>query len=173
MSDESAHATQPIPRPSESISTKWPSSPTASSETSSSRPRRVERAEAEHGRDEGSRRDPSPELLAEHRHLDHAESETTFGFRHLDPEPALFGHRTPEIGIERLGDVRSPSVLGRPGPDEGADPFARGHPVEEVGRGLREGALIAGELELHGDEAYEPHAPVGPARQTLPRPVTS
>ena len=94
-------------------------------------------------------------------------------FRHLDPEPALFGHRAPEIGIERLGEVHSPSVLGRPGADEGTDPFARGHPLEEVGRDLRESALIAGELELHGDEAYEPHAPVGPARPTSPRPVTS
>ena len=77
------------------------------------RPRRVERTEAEHGRDEGSRRDPSPELLAEHRHLDHAESQTTSADSgHHDPEPALFGHCTPQIGIERIGEVRSAAVLG-------------------------------------------------------------
>ena len=100
-------------------------------------PSRLERPEAEHGRDEGSRchpacraarRGPRPRPCPDRgRRLPRAARLPASPAR--PSPPTARGRRA----RQQLGPAPSPSG---PRPDERADPLARGHPLEQVGRGL-------------------------------------
>ena len=98
-----------------------------------------EGAGGEDALEERRRRDVSSDLFGEDGGLDHAETQPAARFGELHTGPALLDHRFPEDGVERLlFGGRRPYLLGRR------------QRAEQIGGRVLKGALIVGELEVHG-----------------------
>ena len=102
----------------------------------------------------------TPELLAQDRHLDHAEAQATLLLGSLHGEPSLVGHSLPQGAVETVTGARC-----RPGhrstgleasgtrSHEAAQPLGRGQSVQEVGGRTAQFDLVGREVEVHGAEA--------------------
>ena len=64
--------------------------------------------------------------------------------------PRRVRRRSPPVGGPGSGERAD----DRPGPDPGAQGVGPGHPVEERGRGVAQGLLVAREVEVHGGAVY-------------------
>src|SRR5207244_1912578 len=116
-------------------------------------PRPRQRAQREQRRQERRRRDVTPDLLDQHRHLDGAESQTTAVVRHLDRRPSLLDHRLPEPVVDPAAGI-----------DDGADARRGRQAVEQLARAVTQRELVVRQLEIHARRRL-------PDRPMVPPPV--
>lgn len=67
----------------------------------------------------------SPELFAKHDHLHHAEPQALFSLRQLHTQPALLGHRLPQLPVETVLQPGHVILASDARTDEGTQLFRR------------------------------------------------